>query len=348
MFPLLPPYFRPGVYPDLVGGNVFTYDSATDLPATTYTSAEATVANTNPVILDSAGFSRVWLLRDTVYKIILTDSTGNIIWEDDHVTAVVGAQGAPGGPDGDQGPKGKVGPIGATGIRGIKGIKGLKGDPGDNGYKVNVWAVPGTYTFTPDPLATSIRVELLNPSGFGGQNVPMYANSIYHFGPSWNKSTISIDAGTTVTVVVGDSTDGLPVSGSGITNATFSSVTYTKGGVLQTLKYNRSGDPAIIACNSRWEIINYNYGGYWALTPIIGYNSTNYYLLSGGPGVGSPYGVGGGAPKTDSTDPTVLPSAGNAEGVASAGEWTQPSGTVTTYPTNFGSNSRGFVIIKSQ
>lgn len=68
----------------LAGGLVYTYEAGTTTPLATYMSADETVLNenTNPIVLDAAGCAPIWYL-DQLYRIVVTDSAGNIIQQAD-------------------------------------------------------------------------------------------------------------------------------------------------------------------------------------------------------------------------------------------------------------------------
>jgi len=68
----------------LVGGYVFHYIPATSTPKTTYQDIDATIPNTNPVVLDAAGEAVIF--GDGAYRQVVTDALGNQIW--DEVTQV--------------------------------------------------------------------------------------------------------------------------------------------------------------------------------------------------------------------------------------------------------------------
>lgn len=69
------------------GGQLFFYLSGTSTPTPTYSDSALTIPNTNPVILDSAGDAgNVFLVPSVVYKIVLEDANGNLIWTFDPVT----------------------------------------------------------------------------------------------------------------------------------------------------------------------------------------------------------------------------------------------------------------------
>lgn len=61
----------------LAGGKVYTYAAGTTTPLATYTDAGGMSANTNPVVLDSAGRADIWLTEGVSYKFILTVAGGD-------------------------------------------------------------------------------------------------------------------------------------------------------------------------------------------------------------------------------------------------------------------------------
>lgn len=71
----------PNVYS---GGKLWFYASGTSTPLATYSNSTLLSANTNPVILNSAGRASVDIfLQDLPYKVVLKDSSDNIIWTAD-------------------------------------------------------------------------------------------------------------------------------------------------------------------------------------------------------------------------------------------------------------------------
>ena len=72
----------------LVGGRVYTYAAGTTTPLATYTTGAGTVANTNPVILDSRGEANIWYTTGTSYKVVLADSADALIWSVDNIATV--------------------------------------------------------------------------------------------------------------------------------------------------------------------------------------------------------------------------------------------------------------------
>lgn len=69
------------------GGKLYTYLAGTTTPQPTYSDVNLTVANANPVVLDSAGRATVFL-SGTSYKFVLTDANDVTIWTQDNVQAV--------------------------------------------------------------------------------------------------------------------------------------------------------------------------------------------------------------------------------------------------------------------
>jgi hypothetical protein len=62
----------------LAGGKVYTYAAGTTTDKVTYTDADETAQNTNPIILDSAGRANIWL-DEGAYKFVITDSNDVVI-----------------------------------------------------------------------------------------------------------------------------------------------------------------------------------------------------------------------------------------------------------------------------
>ena len=65
----------------LAGGKIYTYVAGSTTAADTWTTAAASVKNSNPITLDSAGRTpqEIWLLGGVLYKFVVTDSLGNQI-----------------------------------------------------------------------------------------------------------------------------------------------------------------------------------------------------------------------------------------------------------------------------
>ena len=82
-------FFTNGGVP-LNGGFLSIYAAGTTTPVTTYTTSAGTIANTNPIQLDSSGrvANEIWLTGGNLYKFKLTDSTGALIWEKDNIPGV--------------------------------------------------------------------------------------------------------------------------------------------------------------------------------------------------------------------------------------------------------------------
>jgi hypothetical protein len=60
----------------LSGGLIYTYQAGSSTPLTTYTTNNGTIANTNPIVLDSAGRSsnEIWMQTGYTYKFVLQTS----------------------------------------------------------------------------------------------------------------------------------------------------------------------------------------------------------------------------------------------------------------------------------
>jgi hypothetical protein len=90
------PYVRPQWFTDsgvpAAGYKLFTYAAGTSTKIPTYSDVDLTVANANPIVLDSAGSATVFLSA-TSYKFVLatptdTDPPLTPIWTRDDVMAV--------------------------------------------------------------------------------------------------------------------------------------------------------------------------------------------------------------------------------------------------------------------
>ena len=74
----------------LAGGKLFTYAAGTTTKQTTYKDSTGGTPNTNPIILDSAGYCNLWLDATLAYKFTLSPSTDtdpptNPIWTVDQL-----------------------------------------------------------------------------------------------------------------------------------------------------------------------------------------------------------------------------------------------------------------------
>lgn len=68
------------------GGSLAFYASGTSTPLTTYSDSALTIANSNPIVLDSRGSPATAIfLQNLAYKVVLTDVNNNPIWTNDPV-----------------------------------------------------------------------------------------------------------------------------------------------------------------------------------------------------------------------------------------------------------------------
>lgn len=75
----------------LNGGKLYSYSAGTSTPLATYADASESVANANPLVLDSAGRGTVFLSTGSSYKLVLKTSADVEVWSVDNITAVPGA-----------------------------------------------------------------------------------------------------------------------------------------------------------------------------------------------------------------------------------------------------------------
>jgi len=74
----------------LTGGLLYTYTAGTTTPVTTYQDSAGSVANANPIVLDSVGrvSAQVWLTTGAAYKLVLKTSTGTTLWTMDNLRGI--------------------------------------------------------------------------------------------------------------------------------------------------------------------------------------------------------------------------------------------------------------------
>ena len=74
----------------LSGGKIYTYAAGTTTPSPTYADTTGATANTNPIILNSAGrpANEIWLTQQQLYKFVLKDSNDTLIATYDNIEGV--------------------------------------------------------------------------------------------------------------------------------------------------------------------------------------------------------------------------------------------------------------------
>jgi hypothetical protein len=74
----------------LAGGKIYSYIAGTSTLSPTYTTSAGNIANSNPIILDSAGRTpqEVWLTSGQLYKFILRDSADTLIGTYDNIPSI--------------------------------------------------------------------------------------------------------------------------------------------------------------------------------------------------------------------------------------------------------------------
>lgn len=78
----------------LAGGLIYTYQAGTTTPLATYTTATGNVANSNPIVLDSAGRppNEIWLQSAYSYKFLLKTADNVQIWSMDNLSGLPGVR----------------------------------------------------------------------------------------------------------------------------------------------------------------------------------------------------------------------------------------------------------------
>jgi hypothetical protein len=79
----------------LNGGLIYTYQAGSSTPLATYTDVNGTVANSNPIVLDSSGRlpTEVWLTYGYNYKFVVKTATGTTLGTYDNIYGIIGVAG---------------------------------------------------------------------------------------------------------------------------------------------------------------------------------------------------------------------------------------------------------------
>ena len=76
----------------LNGGLIYTYQAGSTTPLATYTDVNGTIANSNPIVLDSSGRtpSEIWLTYGFNYKFVVQTSAGITLGTYDNLYGIIG------------------------------------------------------------------------------------------------------------------------------------------------------------------------------------------------------------------------------------------------------------------
>jgi len=82
----------------LNGGLIYTYQAGSSTALTTYTDVNGSIANSNPIVLDSSGrcATEIWLTYGYYYKFVVKTSAGITLGTYDNIYGIVGVQTAVG------------------------------------------------------------------------------------------------------------------------------------------------------------------------------------------------------------------------------------------------------------
>jgi len=78
----------------LSGGLIYTYAAGTTTPQATYTSNTGSIAQSNPIVLDTSGrvpSGEIWLTQLLIYKFVLQTSGGTTIGTYDNISSIAGS-----------------------------------------------------------------------------------------------------------------------------------------------------------------------------------------------------------------------------------------------------------------
>ena len=82
----------------LNGGLIYTYQAGSSTALATYTDVSGSIANSNPIVLDSSGrlTNEIWLSYGYFYKFVVKTSAGTTLGTYDNIYGIVGVQTAVG------------------------------------------------------------------------------------------------------------------------------------------------------------------------------------------------------------------------------------------------------------
>lgn len=93
----LAPFFNAQFFGDdgapLAGGKLYTYESGTTTPQTTYEDQAGATTNSNPIVLDAAGRCELWLDPALEYSLVLRDADSVLIYTWDDISGAAAAAG---------------------------------------------------------------------------------------------------------------------------------------------------------------------------------------------------------------------------------------------------------------
>lgn len=242
----------------LAGGRLYAYLAGTTTPTPTWRDAGFGILNTNPVVLDSAGYSMVWLNPAAVYKFRMTNRWGVQQWTVDNVSGNLLCAPSGGGPTEPSGPPTIIsitpnsGPVAGGNQVTITGtnfdISATVAFNGTSATNVGVLSLTTLMATVPpgNPGTVSVTVTV------NGQPVTL-ANA-YTYGALPTVTTISPVTGSTGTVVTITGTNfssgaavtfgGIPATAVTVVNATTITATVPAGTGAVTVTVTQAGQSA--------------------------------------------------------------------------------------------------------
>lgn len=194
----------------LAGGLIYTYQAGSSTPLATYTTNGGTIANSNPIVLDSAGRvpQEIWLFTGYSYKFVLKNADDVLIQTLDNIYPILqnAPESAPAVPTGAillwSGSTGSV-PSGWYLCDGTNGTPDLR-----NSFIVgagSTYAV-GSTGGTADAIVVSHTHTITDPGhlhlytvGLGGSGGSLPANSVVNYTAINDTNTSTATTGITAT-----------------------------------------------------------------------------------------------------------------------------------------------------
>lgn len=214
------------------GGKLYSYHAGTSTAKATYSDADLTIENTNPVILDSSGSATVYLKG--TYKLILKDSDDTTIWTIDNVEGMGrydefyyadSSEADQGSTGNGQSMKALLDEIGSN--YATLYLTHAKGGSTSTYYLYTSLTIPSNIRLKIDPgayirISSSQTLTINGPLDFpyimqcftGDGDVSLGSNAVLEELPEWSGTTVSQNTQDTVDLVLHNHLSGLEISNS--------------------------------------------------------------------------------------------------------------------------------------
>jgi hypothetical protein len=233
----------------LAGGLLYTYTAGTTTPQATYTSTAGTIANANPIVLDSAGrtANEVWLTVGVAYKFVLQTPAATTIGTYDNISGINDITGATSGTSILRG-DGSGGFANVTVGSGLSYVGGTLSSTTSSGVTSVAMTVPPFLTVSGSPItSTGTLAVALSTSALPVMNGGTGLTSLTSKSALIGMGTAAISSlapGTANNVMLSDGTNWTSGSISGIVSAAVpAGVAGITAGAVGSMAFARAAGP---------------------------------------------------------------------------------------------------------